>query len=187
MLLILGDVGLKLQDTKENEEFTEHFLSEKCPIAIVDGNHENFDYLYSFPIEEWNGGKVHRLTENIVHLMRGNIFEIEEKSFLVFGGCRSSERWKTEGRWFPQEEATAEEYESAYKNFKKYNNKVDYIITHKYGYDPTDPYLVEDFFKLTNYIDEKVEFSHWYSGHCHINHNIDNRHTNVYDIPIIIK
>ena len=27
---------------------------------FVDGNHENFDRLYEYPVEEWHGGKVHK-------------------------------------------------------------------------------------------------------------------------------
>ena len=186
LLIILGDIGMKLQDTEENERFTQHVLSAKCPIAIVDGNHENFDYLYSFPVEDWKGGKVHRITENVVHLMRGHIFDFEGKSYFVFGGCRSSEGWKLKGRWFPQEEATAEEYALAYENLKKNNYKVDYILTHKYGKHPLDPYRVPELCDLTDFIDDNVDFKQWYSGHCHINFVIDERHQNVYDEPVCI-
>ena len=102
LLVILGDIGLEFENTEENKQFTRYFLSARCPIALVDGNHENFDYLYSFPVEDWQGGKVHRLTPNIVHLMRGHIFQLEGSSFFVFGGCKSSSKWKTQGKWFPQ-------------------------------------------------------------------------------------
>ena len=67
---------------------------------------------------EW--GEVHRITDNIVHLMRGNIYRLEGKDYLVFGGCKSSEGWKATGKWFPQEEACDEEYDLAYENLKKH-------------------------------------------------------------------
>ena len=73
LLIILGDVGVRFRDTEENRAFDELFLSSKKKIAFLDGNHENFDYIYSFPEEDWCGGRVHRLTENIVHLERGYI------------------------------------------------------------------------------------------------------------------
>lgn len=187
LLIILGDVCLKLQETKENERFTEYFLSAKCPIAILDGNHENFDYLYSFPVEDWNGGKIHRITPNIVHLMRGYVFELEGNSFLAFGGCRSSEGWKAQGRWFPQEEASEEEYALAYENIKNHNYKVDYILTHKYNPDANDTYCVPKLCELTRFIDSRVEFKQWYSGHCHEDRVIDSRHRTVYDCLVKIK
>ncbi|MBQ2741645.1 MAG: metallophosphoesterase, partial [Oscillospiraceae bacterium] len=49
LLLILGDVCFKFEDTEENRKFTEFFLSIKKNIAIVDGNHENFEVIKSFP------------------------------------------------------------------------------------------------------------------------------------------
>ena len=187
LLIILGDVGLKLEDTEENKRFTQYFLSAKCPIALVDGNHENFDYLYSFPVEDWNGGKVHRITENIVHLMRGNIFRLEGQYYLVFGGCKSSEGWKATGKWFPQEEANDEEYALAYENLKRYQYQVDYILTHKYNKDPLDPYGVPKLQEFTAFIDEKVDFKKWYSGHCHQNLVLDERHQTVYDNLVCVE
>ena len=83
LLIVLGDVGLSFGKEENNKIFTEYFLSIKKNIAIVDGNHENFDYLKSFPEETWCGGRVHRLSEHIVHLMRGNAFEIQGNSFFV--------------------------------------------------------------------------------------------------------
>ena len=93
LLIILGDVGLEFEKTERNREFTQFFLGLQKPIAIVDGNHENFAFLNSFPEEEWNGGRIHRLSPYIVHLMRGNIYCLEGKTFFVFGGCKSSAKW----------------------------------------------------------------------------------------------
>ena len=81
LLIILGDVGLKFADTKENKEFDEFLLSSKNKIAIIDGNHENFKYLYSFPEENWGGGVIHRITDNIIHLVRGYVYEIDGGHF----------------------------------------------------------------------------------------------------------
>jgi predicted phosphodiesterase len=187
LLIILGDIGLKFRDTEENEKFTQYFLSIKCPVAFIDGNHENYQYIYSYPVEEWNGGLVHRLSENIVHLMRGQTYDINGKSFFAFGGCKSSEKWKAEGLWYPEEEATEEEYEYAYENLKKRNNKVDYILTHKYCIDRHDPYLVQGLFNLTKFIDKNVDFKYWYFGHSHQIYKVDDRHECVYNIPVVIE
>ena len=178
ILIILGDVGVKFRSTDENKQFDELLLSSKNKLAIVDGNHENFNYLYSFPEEEWNGGVVHRITENIVHLKRGYVFEIDGKTFFVFGGCKSTDKWKDMGLWYPEEEPTNEELTRAYSNLKKYNNKVDYILTHKYEMTQTG---TKELFELCNYINEKVEFKHFYSGHSHVYAPLDEKHTIVYD------
>ena len=68
LLIILGDIGLKFRDTEENEKFTQYFLSIKYPVAFIDGNHENYQYIYSYPVEEWNGGLVHRQDHRLKHV-----------------------------------------------------------------------------------------------------------------------
>ena len=40
-------------------------------------------------MEEWHGGKVHQIRESVIHLMRGEIFNIDNKKFFTFGGARS--------------------------------------------------------------------------------------------------
>lgn len=187
LLMILGDVGLKFQDTEENRKFTEWFLSLKQPIAIVEGNHENHPYLNSFPKEEWCGGVVRRISESMVLLQRGNIYTIQGKTFFAMGGCKSSPKWKEAGLWFDGEEPTQEELSLAYRNLEKYNHRVDYILTHKYlNYAEQEPapMTLEG---LTKYIDQKVIFTHWYSGHWHKTKQIDPLHTVVCEEPFIIE
>lgn len=181
LLIVLGDVGLTFGDTEENRVFTEWFLSLEKNIAIVDGNHENFEYLRSFPEEDWNGGKVHRLTENIVHLMRGNAFKIEDKSVFVFGGCKSSKVWHELGLYYPGEEPEKEELALAYETIKKNGFEFDYILTHKYEQTPPDATYCPELGELEKYIDENVSYKHWYCGHSHKYREIDERHTIVFD------
>ena len=185
LLIILGDIGLKFRDTEENRAFDELVLSANKKIAFLDGNHENFKYIYSFPEEEWRGGKVHRLTENVVHLERGYVYEIDGRSFFVFGGCKSSLKWKELGLWQPEEAPTEEEIERAYSNLKKYGNKVDYILTHKYEVGKGT--RTEELLELCAFIDKEVEFNHWYAGHWHANKPEDEKHTFIYDVLTPLK
>ena len=185
LLIILGDVGLNFTDTEENRAFDELFLSATKRIAFLDGNHENFRYIYSYPEENWHGGKVHRLTENIVHLERGYVYEIAGKSFFVFGGCKSSAKWKDLGLWQEEEIPTEQEISRAYENLKKYGNCVDYILTHKY--DIGKGTCTEELFNLCRFIDNNVQFKHWYAGHWHTNKRVDEKHTFVYDEIVAIE
>ena len=45
--------------------------------------------LAELPAEQWEGGKVHFIRENVIHLMRGQMYRIQGKDFFVFGGARS--------------------------------------------------------------------------------------------------
>ena len=52
-------------------------------------NHENFDRLYGYPQKEWHGGEVHEIRPHVLHLMRGQVFEIDGKKIFTFGGASS--------------------------------------------------------------------------------------------------
>lgn len=58
-------------------------------MEFVDGNHENFDRLYEYPVEEWHGCKVHKIRSLVIHMMRGQVFEIEGQNIFTFGGPSS--------------------------------------------------------------------------------------------------
>lgn len=186
ILVILGDVGLAFERTEDNRRFTEYFLSLEKPIAFIDGNHENHPYLRSFPKDVAYGGPVYRLTSSIVYLQRGNIYEIEGKTFFVMGGCKSSAIWAERGLLYPHEEPYAEEVVLAYKNLNIHNNRVDYVLTHQYKKDTEPKQSPTPLEELTAYIDSNISFTHWYAGHDHTNAKKDDLHTIVYDEPIII-
>lgn len=186
LLIILGDVGLAFEKTEENRAFTEYFLTIDKNIAIIDGNHDNFAYLNRFPREEWNGGIVSRLTENIVHLRRGNIYEIDGKHFFAFGGCKSSPKWKERGLWYEGEEPCEEELTCAYDNLRQCEYAVDYILMHKYEQIPPRGTVSKDLQELTSFIEGNVQYKHWYSGHWHKFQQVDEKHTLVYDALVSV-
>lgn len=90
-MVICGDFGL-LWDKEESkrEKWWLDWLAEKSyTTLVVDGNHEDFTRLNTLPEEEWNGGRVHKVRENVIHLMRGEIFDLNGKAAYIFGGARS--------------------------------------------------------------------------------------------------
>lgn len=90
IVIVCGDFGLWNDNNEERYWFK--WLSEKnFTVVFVDGNHENFDRLYSdeFPIVDFHGGKAHKIRNNIYHLMRGYVFEFDGKKFFCFGGASS--------------------------------------------------------------------------------------------------
>ncbi len=181
ILIVLGDICLQFEKTEENREFTEFFLSIKKKIAFIDGNHENFPYLSGFPKEEWKGGIVRRITENIVYLQRGNVYQIEGKTFFAFGGCKSSKKWAEQGLWFEGETATEEECEIARENLRKSGFSADYILTHKYENDPNFCNVDLRLYELTKWIEEKVSYQKWLFGHDHVARVLDEKHECLYD------
>lgn len=152
---------------------------EKKPYTVlfVDGNHENHDALDMYPVQDWNGGKVHRIYKNTLHLMRGQVYTIAGKTFFTLGGAESTDKgWRTEGfSWWAREMPSVEEYEEAVSNLEKLGGKVDYIITHcapestvcaldmKHMYYRSKNELIS----FLDTIASTIEFKDWYFGHYH--------------------
>lgn len=179
-LLVCGDFGFVFLDDVHEKRFLDDLEYRPYTILFVDGNHENFDALERFPEEMWHGGRVHRLRKNILHLQRGQVFEIEGKTFYTFGGGYSIDKaMRTEGySWWPQEMPTDAQYKEGNENLAAHGNCVDYIITHTaplgvleqiglcHGYEefPLNNYL--------QYVAESVRFSAWFMGHFHMDKSL---------------
>ena len=160
-----------MSELPEYKEISEKYMDEESPeetmvldwldsrpftTLFVCGNHENFDRLYQYPVEDWHGGKVHKIRDSVLHLMRGQVFEIEEKKIFSFGGASSHDiqggvlepddpefekKYATLSRgylpfrinhwsWWKQELPSEEEMEEGRQNLEKHDNKVDFIVTH---------------------------------------------------------
>ena len=184
-LIICGDFGLIWNYKREirKEKKWLDWLNERPRTTLfADGNHECFPRLYGYPEKEWHGGKVHVIRDKVMHLMRGEIFDIEGSSVFVMGGASSHDRGPLKGdteivqgkSWWPEEIPSREEMDHGLENLKQHGNQVDYIITHclpttcqdivKRGEFPADA--------MTEYLEQinsTIKYKHWYSGHYHIN------------------
>ena len=199
-VIICGDFGL-WHDTKEERYNLEWLDNKPFTTLFVCGNHENYDRLYEYPVEEWNGGKVHKIRDSIFHLMRGQIFDIQGKRFFTFGGASSHDvqdgileqddprinEWYRDydkmfrinhTSWWKEELPSEEEMTEGMMNLKQNGSQVDYIITHS----PYASALCQmdqglGVYKtdiLTDYlqeIKESVEYKKWFFGHMHVNQN----------------
>ena len=191
-IVILGDIGVCFHGGCKDERVREEL--ERIPskgILFIDGNHENFELLNSYKVEEWNGGKVHKISDKIIHLMRGQVFEIDGKKIFTFGGGLSIDKaYRIEGRsWWKEEMPSKEEYEEGLKNLERVNNEVDFIFTHtapRFICERLVKEIYEGEEELQYYlsdISEKVSFNKWYYGHWHMDREIGN-YIGLYDIVV---
>lgn len=70
-LIICGDVGVCGFSAFDEACTRETLRNLPVTTLFVDGNHENFEQFNSYQVEKWNGGKVHFIESDIIHLMRG--------------------------------------------------------------------------------------------------------------------
>lgn len=180
-MIICGDFGL--WDNSKEQRYWLDWLSKKSfTILFVDGNHENFHLLNAYEVTKWHGGKIHRIRENIIHLMRGQVYDIDQKTFFTFGGAQShdisggildpwdpnyKEKKKKLDRtnlayringlsWWPEEMPLKEEYEEGYRNLRENDWKVDYVITHccSSSIQATFGYGLYEENELTDYLED---------------------------------
>ncbi len=195
-MIIAGDCGVAWNPADLQNRLDAY---SRLPFTtlFVDGNHENFDILSSYLVEEWQGGKVHKLSNSVIHLMRGQVYEIEGKTFFTLGGATSTDKcFREEGiSWWADELPTYADLEEGFKNLAKYGDKVDFVITHacdeKALYYPP---LKTPFKYLKAYpensllteIEERVDYGHWYFGHYHEDGDLTDKKTALYESIIHI-
>lgn len=210
-IIICGDFG-GIWDNKRisrhEKKNIKYLTNMNFTTLFVDGNHENFNRLYKYPIIEWNGGKVHKISSSIYHLIRGEVYTIEGKKVFVFGGAEShdikdgilneNELYRTDSfdekhrsfrirdyTWWDLELPTQEEFENGLSNLEKNYNKVDYVITHcapnSIQREINNVYPIN---KLTEYLEnikKNIKFKKWYFGHYHKNKKLRNKYVCLYD------
>lgn len=189
-LIIAGDFG-GVWDGNWQDRIVHNFYNEQPYTTLfIDGNHENFDLLNQYPVENWNGRKVHHITDKIIHLMRGQVFSIADKTIFTFGGGLSIDRiYRTSGlTWWPQEEPSESECRDAMDNLETHNFRIDYIITHA-GPESivrNEIHSAHNLLRLDcqaeKFLDkvlESTKYKHWFCGHYHFDMEIPERELTV--------
>ena len=182
-LFITGDFGyIFFEKDVSMEETLDKINDLGIKIYFIDGNHENFNLLNNYPVSEFNGGKVQYIRPNIIHLMRGEIYDFNGTKIFALGGANSTDKmWRTRGlNWWQEELPSKEEREYALGNLSKQNNKVDLILTHtcysqalkKLGAE----YRIDEFTEYLETINQSVDYKEWYCGHMHTEKIIDKVH-----------
>lgn len=189
ILIVTGDAGLvwSYGQTSFNEEkYWRNWLTNKNWTTFCTlGNHENYDLIETFPLVEFCGGKARKITDSVYYEIRGEIYNFNKKSYLSLGGAESQDqRFRTPGlSWWSQEQITEKDIANAERNLKRYNYKVDYILTHTggisvttfLGFRPT----ISDI--RLNEILPKIHYFKRYCGHYHVDMNVDEKTRILYD------
>lgn len=209
-LIVAGDFGGVWDGGDEEQFLLDRLETMPFTICFVDGNHENFHLLYKFSEQEWCGGKVHKIRDNVLHLQRGNIFTIEGKKFFVFGGAASHDisggildltsptlyddyrNIEESGKpyriknlsWWEEEMPSKAEYDLGIQHLKECNYQVDYIITHEAPTAIVQCMIAgaepDALTKFLQKLDHKVTYSKWFFGHYHADRLVDDKHRCLY-------
>lgn len=214
-VIILGDFGLVWDDSAMEHSCLDWLENKPWTTLFIDGNHENYDLLNKFPIEEWGGGRVQKIRSSVIHLLRGEVYDIGGYKFLAMGGARSHDIqdgilevgdprikiWKKDDfklfrinhiSWWEEEIPNEEERKNALKNLAENDYKVDYILTHE---APSSDVILMDHLLyhpdeyskwLEMEIRQKVKYKKWFFGHYHLNLDVNEKETCLFERRIRI-
>lgn len=179
-LLLCGDVGLVWDGAAADRQLMEWYDAQPYTTLYIDGNHENHDLLSRLPISKWKGGRIHRLGERVVHLLRGEVYQVDGQRFFCFGGGFSVKK-VTGGSKVPiweGEMPSQQEYSMGLSNLAEHGHEVDYIFTHTC---PTSclahlparhPPFERELNDYLERISREVRWKNWYFGHFHVDMDI---------------
>jgi UDP-2,3-diacylglucosamine pyrophosphatase LpxH len=189
-IIVLGDMGMCWRKDKKDLKYNVDLWTVRgngVKLYFIDGNHENFRILNSLPIEN----NMHKVADNIYHLLRGQVYEFEGKKILTMGGADSVD-WFLRTKnldWWEEETISQEDIDRVPAGH------YDYVLTHccpRNVFEENKVYLItlgridqdkvnhnsED--KLQQLF-EKITFNHHYFGHYHIDKDLDGNHTCLYN------
>lgn len=198
IVIVAGDFGIPWTDGGAQDAYALREL-EKRPFTtcFVDGNHENYDLLEQYPEQTWHGGRVHRISDSVIHLMRGQVFDIDGTTIFAFGGAASHDvedgildaydpDLKNKARalrkagkyryrinhlsWWEREMPDQSEYDEGMANLERHGFDVDYVITHCPPTTVLRQMGFDDPDDMARYfqgIKDCTRFRTWYFGHLH--------------------
>lgn len=160
-VIVCGDFGIFWErEMSSDERYWMKWLGEKpYTVIFVDGNHENFDRLYSCEVVDFLGGRARKLSDNIYQLMRGEVYVIDGKTVFAMGGAathdfsyilnpalfdsdeefretarklrKRNKKYRVLGESYWIEELPAEEeLQNGLRHLERVGFEVDYVITH---------------------------------------------------------
>ena len=198
IVIVAGDFGIPWTDGGAADAYALREL-EKRPFTtcFVDGNHENYDLLEQYPEQTWHGGRIHRINDSVIHLMRGQVFDIDGTTIFAFGGAASHDiedgildaydpdlknkahalhkagkyRYRINHlSWWEREMPDQSEYDEGMANLERHGFDVDYVITHCPPTTVLRQMGFDDPDDMARYfqdIKNCTKFRTWYFGHLH--------------------
>ena len=155
-LIICGDFGGVWDGSDTEQRWLDWLEARPFTTLFVSGNHENYDLLPSYPISQWHGGLVQAIRPSVLHLMRGQLYNICGKRIFTMGGASSHDirdgilepddpdyerkirqlnaagaLFRVNHRsWWREELPSESEYAEARANLDRAGWTVDYLLTH---------------------------------------------------------
>lgn len=193
-LIVCGDFGFVWDGSAREKQILKKIGRKRFYTLFVEGCHENYDLLEKYPEEDFCGGRVRVISDRLMCMKRGSIFNIQGKTLFAFGGGQTKEiEIRRESKtWWERELPTPDEVNFGKKNLEKCGNKVDYIVTHE------PPASVKEFLNFEvrqisymhtffDTVKDECEFRKWFFGKVHKNKLIPPKYQCLFEDVEVIK
>ena len=194
-VIICGDFGLVWNNSASEQYWLRWLDTRPFTTLFVDGNHEGFSLLNSLPETTWNGGAVHQVATSVFHLKRGQLFNIDGYRIFAMGGASSSEydrTHRTQGEtWFTEEIPNEQERAAVLETLDAANWDCDFVITHcapsscaqgiSEHTDRLEIHPMDEYTDWLQTIQDHLTYRHWFCGHYHIDAQIQDKTTALYN------
>ena len=124
-VVLLGNIGYP------NEETIKYLTTFPFTTLFLEGLSDNTNKLYKLEEIDWNGGKVHKIADNVLHLIRCNLYTIEGKTIFAIGGDVTYNRdmLRRDIDYYTKECPSKDELDEAVKVLTTAAYKVNYILS----------------------------------------------------------
>ncbi len=192
-LLVCGDFGFVWDGSAAEKRWLKWLGKRRFTLAFIDGRHENFDLLADYPTVPWNGGTAQQINDRVFRLLRGEIYQIEEKTFFTFGGGESDDKeFRQPGvSWWAAELPTEAEMLRGRENLAANGNRVDYILTHMPSLKSRarlDTRATADAVSIyLGSLEDTVTCKGWYFGSLHMDKKLSSQRRAVFREVVAIE
>ena len=186
---VCGDLGGVWYGDHRDDEGLDFLERRPFTTLFVAGNHENYDALRTYPLEDWHGGKIRRIRPSVL------LLEPDDPQFL-----QKLQRLNARGAafridhrsWWKEELPSPEEYQEARRNLERTGWEVDYIITHCAPTSIQNELLqtLSRPDELTDFLEEvrqRCRFRYHFFGHYHGDGIIQKRFVLLYQKILRLK
>ncbi len=185
-LIVTGDFGFVFDDSEEEIKKRKWLSKRKFEIIFVDGAHDNHTLIDTFETVEFYGSRAKCIEDNIYCLLRGEIYKIEDKTIFAFGSGLSENYLMKEDPDALFILPTMEEMRHGSESLKKFDNEVDYIITHEAPqterlYLDSNEYTLNHLHQYFESVSRRAHFKKWYFGHYHIDRDITRKYVSIFE------
>jgi predicted phosphodiesterase len=178
VVIIAGDFGAPWCNPEDRTDkmVLNWYEHKKFTTLYVDGNHENFEALLSYPETEYAGAKCQKIRPHVLHIRRGEVLHLCGHKIWCMGGASSHDKeYRIEHiSWWKQEEPSEAEWRHAEETLLR--EKPDIIITHEAparliaeeSRNLASP-VARAFERIAVLIEENhIPVTNWFFGHHHM-------------------